>query len=338
MKIVILFFLLIQAMSFSLSAQTSAEETAKLKQVNQETIAAYKSGKIGDALKSAQAALALTLKIFGAEHIETATSYSNLGAIYRADKKYREAAENFQKALAIYQKNPKQNAGEIAQTSESLGILLALDGKKKQGEELLLQSITSAENAFGKQSIEILPYLKSLAEFYIYVKNPDEAQKIFVRRFLTTAKHSQPGSRELDQIEDEFNCFILLNYPPGEYNQKQKQFYESTINAENKALQNAKSELPGKTINSGVVNGKAKNLAKPEYTASARARSARGIIPIKVVIDEEGKVISAKAMCGDPELRAAGEQAAKKSKFIPTTIDGKLVKITGIVIYNFLGY
>ncbi len=336
MKKIILIFAIIQVMSFSLIAQTSTEEIEKLKQANQETVAKYKAGKFNDALKSAQTALDLTIKIYGAEHLEMATSYTNLGAIYRADKKYKEAVENFQKAFVIYQQNPTQNAGRIAKTSESLGITLALDGKKKQGEEFFLQSVTSAENAFGKESKDILPYLKSLSDFYIYVKKPDEAQQIFVRRYLTTSKHFQPASKELEEIQDDFYCFSFQNYKPNEIGEKQKKFNEATLSARTKSLQVANSETSGKTIESGVINSKAKNLAKPEYPLSARLRSAQGTIPVRVKIDEQGQVLSAKAMCGDPDLQIVSEEAAKRSKFTPTTLGGKPVKVTGIVIYNFV--
>ena len=308
MKKIILIFAFIQVMSFSLIAQTSTEEIEKLRQVNQETLATYKAGKFNDALKSAQTALDLTIKIFGAEHIETATSHTNLGAIYRATKKYKEAAEHFQKALTIYQQNPKQNAGRIAKTSESLGIILALDGKKKQGEEVLLQSVISAENAYGKESKEILPYLKSLSDFYIYVKKPVEAQQVFVRRYLITAKHFQLTSKELEAVADDFYCFSLQNYKSNEIDARRTEFYEATRSVRSEAIKSAESETSGKTISAGVVNSKAKNLAKPAYPASARARAAQGTIPVKVKIDEEGKVISAKAICGDSDLQTRSEE------------------------------
>lgn len=336
MKKIILIFTIIQIMSLTLFAQTSSEEVEKLRQANQETIAAYKAGKFDDALKSARIALDLTIKNFGAEHIETATSYTNLGEIYSANKKFNAAAENFQKALAIYQKNPQQNVGKIAGTTERLGIILALDGKKKEGEEFLLQSVASAENAFGKDSKEILPYLKSLSEFYIYAKKPNEAFPIFVRRYVTTAKYAESESKELQKVEDEFYCFSLQTYKSNQVSEKQAEFYKAVKDAKNKAKQSANSETTGKTISVGVVNSKAKNLATPNYPASARLRSAQGTVPVRVEIDENGRVTSANAICGDSDLQIVSVEAAKNSTFTPTTVDGKPVKVIGIIVYNFL--
>ncbi|CAN5561184.1 hypothetical protein BH10ACI1_BH10ACI1_10070 [soil metagenome] len=90
------------------------------------------------------------------------------------------------------------------------------------------------------------------------------------------------------------------------------------------------------SINGGVVNGKAKYLAVPAYPASARSRYAKGVIPVRVTINEEGTVISAKAICGDGDLRAVSEEAARQSKFSPTLLSGQPVKVTGIILYNFV--
>jgi TonB family protein len=91
-----------------------------------------------------------------------------------------------------------------------------------------------------------------------------------------------------------------------------------------------------KVAEGGVLNGKAANLVKPEYPAAARAVRASGAVNVQVTIDEQGNVISAVAVSGHPLLRAAAVKAARESKFPPTLLEGKPVKVTGIVIYNFV--
>jgi protein TonB len=54
-----------------------------------------------------------------------------------------------------------------------------------------------------------------------------------------------------------------------------------------------------------------------------------------MVVDENGNVISANAISGDPLLRESAEQAAGKAKFSGLRPSGKPVKITGTLIYNF---
>jgi len=91
-----------------------------------------------------------------------------------------------------------------------------------------------------------------------------------------------------------------------------------------------------KAIMGGILNGKATNLVKPPYPAEAKAVRAEGAVNVQVTIDEEGNIISATAVSGHPLLRASAVQAARASKFSPTTLQGQPVKVTGIIVYNFV--
>jgi TonB family protein len=85
-----------------------------------------------------------------------------------------------------------------------------------------------------------------------------------------------------------------------------------------------------------VVNGKATSLPKPAYPPAARAVKASGSVSVRVLIDENGNVISATAISGHPLLRAAAESAARGAKFAPTLLHGQPVKVSGVVVYNFV--
>jgi protein TonB len=86
----------------------------------------------------------------------------------------------------------------------------------------------------------------------------------------------------------------------------------------------------------GVVNGKAINLVKPQYPAAAKSIRAAGSVNVQVLIDEEGNVVSANAVSGHPLLRQASEQAARASRFSPTILSQQKVKVTGVIVYNFV--
>jgi TonB family protein len=91
-----------------------------------------------------------------------------------------------------------------------------------------------------------------------------------------------------------------------------------------------------KTVSGGVVNSKATNLVKPAYPAAARAVRAGGAVNVQVTISETGSVISASAVSGHPLLRGAAEAAARASRFSPTLLSGQPVKVTGVIVYNFV--
>lgn len=91
-----------------------------------------------------------------------------------------------------------------------------------------------------------------------------------------------------------------------------------------------------KTISKGVINGSAISLPKPPYPAAARAVRASGAVNVQVTIDEDGRVISASAVSGHPLLRGVAEQAARGARFSPTQLSGVPVKVTGVIVYNFV--
>ncbi|MEO8572431.1 MAG: energy transducer TonB [Pyrinomonadaceae bacterium] len=90
-----------------------------------------------------------------------------------------------------------------------------------------------------------------------------------------------------------------------------------------------------KLVAVGFVTGKALRMLKPEYPSSARPTRASGGVPVRVVIDESGDVFTAEAIGGHPLLRSAAVDSACKAKFSSTEIDGKAVRITGVITYNF---
>lgn len=85
-----------------------------------------------------------------------------------------------------------------------------------------------------------------------------------------------------------------------------------------------------------VINGKAISLPRPAYPLDAKNANASGAVKVLVTIDETGKVIAAQAISGHPLLRSPAEQAAQAARFSPTSVSGRAVKVTGILLYNFL--
>ncbi|HVE57633.1 MAG TPA: TonB family protein [Pyrinomonadaceae bacterium] len=118
---------------------------------------------------------------------------------------------------------------------------------------------------------------------------------------------------------------------------KAKEFEDSTANNLNApANSNSTNNSSPRTISGGVLNGKATNLVQPTYPPAAKAVRASGAVNVQVTIDEKGNVVSASAVSGHPLLRASAVAAARESKFSPTLLGGKAVKVTGIVVYNFV--
>ncbi|CAN5791260.1 hypothetical protein BH18ACI4_BH18ACI4_25800 [soil metagenome] len=93
---------------------------------------------------------------------------------------------------------------------------------------------------------------------------------------------------------------------------------------------------PRAPISGGVLNGKAISLPKPAYPPIARQAHASGTVVVQVTIDENGNVISARAISGHPLLQAVSVGAARGARFSPTKLSGQPVKVTGVITYNFV--
>jgi TonB family protein len=100
----------------------------------------------------------------------------------------------------------------------------------------------------------------------------------------------------------------------------------------------AQTKKPVKQISAGIVNGKALTLPKPNYPEDARKAKLSGAIKVQVLIDEAGKVVSAKAISGleNISLRVAAEAAALNATFSPTLLSGQPVKVSGVIVYSFV--
>jgi len=97
--------------------------------------------------------------------------------------------------------------------------------------------------------------------------------------------------------------------------------------SEEEAKRRAASDL--KVVDAGIINGRAIRLAKPVD------RGMYGIVTVGVTIDEQGNVSHAGAVNGHPFLQQSARDAACNSKFSPTVLHGKPVKVTGIIMYKF---
>ena len=85
-----------------------------------------------------------------------------------------------------------------------------------------------------------------------------------------------------------------------------------------------------------VLNSRAIELPLPTYPPLARQIRLTGTVSVQVLIDESGKVISAKALSGHTVFVDAAEQAAMRARFSPTTINDQPIKVQGVITYNFV--
>ena len=105
-----------------------------------------------------------------------------------------------------------------------------------------------------------------------------------------------------------------------------------------------KNDLPEavsetKNSNQPTTQVKTKSVSAPEKANEKSGEvklKASGKVTVRVLIDEDGNVVSAKPIDGNSSLANAAVKAARQSKFAPTMIAGYPVEISGDIIYNFV--
>jgi protein TonB len=85
-----------------------------------------------------------------------------------------------------------------------------------------------------------------------------------------------------------------------------------------------------------VLNGKAVSLPKPVYPLAAKNLRLTGTVTVEVMLDETGKVISARAVSGHQLLQIPCVNAARQARFSPTILSGQAVRVLGTITYTFM--
>lgn len=91
-----------------------------------------------------------------------------------------------------------------------------------------------------------------------------------------------------------------------------------------------------RSVPSTVLISKVINLPQPAYPVIAKQTRTQGPVNIQILVDEQGKVISAQVVSGNPMLNPAAKEAAMRARFTPTVLNGQPVKIQGVITYNFV--
>ena len=89
-----------------------------------------------------------------------------------------------------------------------------------------------------------------------------------------------------------------------------------------------------RTLSTGSLNGREKKRVTPVYPPLAKATAAQGLVRVYVTVDEKGKVLVTNSE-GPKLLRQVSEDAARAWSFPPTILEGKPVRISGYIDFQF---
>lgn len=88
-------------------------------------------------------------------------------------------------------------------------------------------------------------------------------------------------------------------------------------------------------VSVGSLLAKARQRVTPSYPQIARAARATGTVTVYLVVNEKGDVESVQRTLGPVQLQQAAVDAARRFKFNPTEVDGRAVRVSGYLSFNF---
>jgi TonB family protein len=301
-----------------------------------EVVRLYGLQKYDEALPLARRAVELRERALGGEHMLVANALNNLGAIFMQKDQDDEATRTLERALAIIEKLGAGEATLAADINNRLG-LLRLEAKDyKRAAGFFERTLAINQKAHGENAPPLVPALLNLTDTNFLLGDREKAHATlrhaaeilavqFPKKDLSTAKKLQSYICLL-KMEGEDDLLGKVEYAVGRLEDPEGKgvlFKPPT-----------KEEL--KRVGGGVLNGRAIKKPAPEYPTAAKSGRVSGTVVVRILVDETGKVIKSEAICGHSLLRKAAADAAAAALFTQTLLEGKPVKVSGIITYNFV--
>ena len=321
LRIILISLLTCGAITTSIAQMPQATDSPQLiesRGLTARAVKLYAERKYDEALPLAKHALELA----------EASPLINLGDLYVATVHFDDARISFERALSIGEETFGPDDLRLTRPLDELGYLMSNKGELKNAADLFSRSLALKEKHLTPGDIEIARATRILGDIYRRNREYAKAERLYeqaIRLYEATGKKDP-------ELVEALNRYLIV------------------LTAENKtdeaALVRARlatlSAEPG-VVEGGVVNGWAVKLVQPSYPMSVpHTYGSIRIGRVRVLIDENGKVISAKAEppAGPdmtyPRFAGAAEDAARKSLFTPTLRSGVPVKVNGTIIYQFI--
>lgn len=141
---------------------------------------AYREDDLAEAERQLSAALEQA-QAFGPQDPRLASTLNNLGVLYYAQGKYREAEPIHKRALAIREKVLGRENADVAQSLNNLASVYGALGRLAEAEALYARCLAIREQALGKNHPEVAKTLENYAEVLRIRGRRAEAAKMEAR-------------------------------------------------------------------------------------------------------------------------------------------------------------
>ncbi|HSE23331.1 MAG TPA: tetratricopeptide repeat protein [Pyrinomonadaceae bacterium] len=301
-----------------------SDELAEAERLNGQVARLFGAGKYDEALPLAKRVLEISERNVGPNSKQVAFALNRLATLSFALKDYDQAKLNYRRSLAIYEKLNSANSLEVAKILDRLAFICLQKPRCDEAEPLYLRSLAIREALLKPGDVNILQSLYNLAAFYRSRGQFDKAVPINKRIVDIKENVLKVSDSEVGEALEDYRCMLR----------------SARKDSETKLIEERISQLfysppEDKQDPSSLEIGKAIHLARPQLSPLMRMSRSFGTVRVRVLVDESGQVIKACAETDKAFLGEASEKAALESRYTPTLINGKPVKVIGRIVYKF---
>ncbi|HVQ40220.1 MAG TPA: tetratricopeptide repeat protein [Pyrinomonadaceae bacterium] len=295
-----------------------------------EVVKLYQEGKFEEAIPLAKQVVKIREQQLAANDPLLADSLGNLAMLYLARKKFDDAESLLLRALTIYEQTPGSNPLVLSKTLDSLGHVRLFKTDIREAEKYYLRALAAKEQAFSPDHGEVLYSLNNLVEFHVN-NNDYGAANAMLQRIISIKEQKLGASdTQVGRLLERMACLMYKN--------KQNAEAEKVEARANHILYSALAAMPDPIeLPHQVFACKLINNPRPDFVSIARNQRLTGMMKVDVAIetDEAGNVTAARLIGGHSGFKSVAEKAARGAKLRPTIVDGRGVKVGGVISHQF---
>jgi hypothetical protein len=309
----------------------TTQELTEAGKIELEVVRLYKEGKYEEAMPLAKRVVKTRERLLPANDPRLADGMSNLAMLYLARKKFDDAESLFQRALAIYEQNPAGSGLLLANTLDSLAHVRLFKRDIRGAEKFYMRALEVKEKTLSPDHEEILYSLNRLVDFHAGNGDYGAANSMLKRMISIKEQKLGDSDTQVGRLLERMACLMYRDRRNAEAEQVEAR--ANHILYSGLASTADPIHLPNQVFSCKLINN-----PRPDFVSVAKARRTSGQLTMDVAVetDEAGNVTSARFIGGDPAFKSVAEKAALNAKLRPTIVDGRAVRVEGVISHQFM--
>ena len=189
-------------------------------------------GDYDEALKYYEKSLAIRKEKLGENHLDTATSYTNIGLIYKKKGEYDKALKYYEKSLAIRKEKLGNDHPDTATSYTKIGLVYREKDEYDKALEYCMKTVKIYENKRGQDHPDTATSYNNIGTVYRAKKNYDKALEYYQRALKI--REEKIGKEHPDTATSYNNIGTI--YRDKENNKQALENYEKSLAIREKVL------------------------------------------------------------------------------------------------------